>query len=104
MDETSEFDAVAVSEDQWVAWPRIAAVAAMVAFSLPTFITGLEVYHALSPLQALLALTVGSVIIFLIGALMGSIGAKTHMVTGVQTCVFRARCQSSSGSSSPAFA
>ena len=76
MDETSGFDAVAVSEDQWVAWPRIAAVAAMVAFSLPTFITGLEVYHALSPLQALLALTVGSVIIFLIGALMGSIGAK----------------------------
>lgn len=79
MDETSEFDAVAVGEDQWVAWPRIAAVAAMVAFSLPTFITGLEVYHALSPLQALLALAVGSVIIFLIGALMGAIGAKTHM-------------------------
>lgn len=79
MDETSEFDAVAIAEDQWVAWPRIAAVAAMVAFSLPTFITGLEVYHALSPLQALGALAVGSIIIFLIGALMGSIGAKTHM-------------------------
>lgn len=79
MDETSEFDAVAIGEDQLVAWPRIAAVAAMVAFSLPTFITGLEVYHALSPLQAMLALAVGSLIIFIIGALMGGIGAKTHM-------------------------
>lgn len=79
MDETSEFDAVAIGDDQLVAWPRIAAVAAMVAFSLPTFITGLEVYHALSPVQALLALTLGSIIIFIIGALMGGIGAKTHM-------------------------
>lgn len=79
MDETSEFDAVAIGEDQLVAWPRIAAVAAMVAFSLPTFITGLEVYHALSPLQAVLALAAGSLIIFVIGALMGGIGAKTHM-------------------------
>ncbi|NQY98413.1 MAG: cytosine permease [Henriciella sp.] len=51
----------------------------MVAFSLPTFITGLEVYHALSPLQAVLALAAGSLIIFVIGALMGGIGAKTHM-------------------------
>ncbi|MDJ0921590.1 MAG: cytosine permease [Henriciella sp.] len=79
MDETSEFEAVAITEDQFVPWPRIAAVAAMVAFSLPTFITGLEVYEALSPVSAALALLVGSIIIFVIGALMGAIGARTHM-------------------------
>jgi cytosine permease len=79
MDDTSEFAAVAISEDKFVSWPRIAAVAAMVAFSLPTFITGLEVYHAMSPANAMLALLVGSLIIFAIGAMMGAIGAKTHM-------------------------
>lgn len=79
MDDTSEFAAVAIAEDQLVAWPRIAAVAAMVAFSLPTFITGLELYHALTPTNALLALVLGSLIIFVIGVAMGVIGAKTHM-------------------------
>ena len=79
MDNTSEFAAVAINENQFVPWPRIAAVAAMVAFSLPTFITGLEVYHALTPASALIALIIGSLIIFCIGAAMGVIGAKTHM-------------------------
>lgn len=79
MDDASEFAAVAITEDKLVSWPRIAAVAAMVAFSLPTFITGLEVYHAMSPIAAMWALLVGSLIIFTIGAVMGAIGAKTHM-------------------------
>ena len=79
MDNTNEFSAVAISQKQLVPWPRIAAVAALVSFSLPTFITGLEVYHALSPLAAALALLIGSLIIFGIGAMMGAIGARTHM-------------------------
>lgn len=79
MDETSEFEAVTIQEHQLVVWPRIAAVAAMVAFSLPTFITGLEVYHTSSPVSAAWALVVGSVIVFVIGAVMGGIGAQTHM-------------------------
>ena len=52
----SEFAAVAITEDKFVSWPRVAAVAAMVAFSLPTFITGLEVSQGLSPMNAVWAL------------------------------------------------
>lgn len=78
-EQVSEFSAVKIGDDQLVPWPRVAAVGAMVAFSLPTFITGLEVYQALPPLQAILALTIGSLIIFVIGAMMGVIGAKTRM-------------------------
>jgi cytosine permease len=77
--ELSEFSAVKITDSQLVPWPRVAAVGAMVAFSLPTFITGLEVYQALKPMQALLALIIGSVIIFGIGGVMGVIGAKTRM-------------------------
>lgn len=77
--ELNEFSAVKITDSQLVPWPRVAAVGAMVAFSLPTFITGLEVYQALQPIQALLALFIGSVIIFGIGGVMGVIGAKTRM-------------------------
>ncbi|MEO0466161.1 MAG: cytosine permease [Pseudomonadota bacterium] len=79
MDTSNEFAVVAISEDQRVAWPRIASVAAMVAFSLPTFITGLELYHEMTPTAAAWALVFGSMIIFVVGALMGVIGALTHM-------------------------
>ncbi|MEO1407959.1 MAG: cytosine permease, partial [Pseudomonadota bacterium] len=79
LDDVSEFEAVAIGEAQLVAWPRIAAVASMVAFSLPTFITGLELFHALTPIETVAALVAGSLIIFAIGAAMGTIGARTHM-------------------------
>jgi len=75
----NEFAVVAITDDKLVAWPRVAAVAAMVAFSLPTFITGLEISQGLSPVQAVWALIWGSVIILMIGAVMGSIGAKSRM-------------------------
>lgn len=79
MDTLNEFAVVSVEEKQRVAWPRIASVGAMVAFSLPTFITGLELYHDMTPVSAAWALLIGSVIIFIVGALMGVIGAITHM-------------------------
>ncbi len=75
----SEFAAVAIGDDKLVAWPRVAAVAAMVAFSLPTFITGLEVSEGLTPVNAVLALLFGSVIILFIGAIMGVVGAKSRL-------------------------
>lgn len=62
-----------------VNWPRIAAISAMVAFSLPTYITGLEVYQSLTAQNALLAMVVGSIILTLIGGAMGSIGVQTRM-------------------------
>ncbi|MEO1041623.1 MAG: cytosine permease [Pseudomonadota bacterium] len=79
METEDEFAVVAIGSEQRVAWPRIAAVSAMVAFSLPTFITGLEISEGLSPTSALGALLLGSVIIFVVGAAMGVIGALTHM-------------------------
>jgi len=78
-DEMNEFAAVAITDDKLVAWPRVAAIAAMVGFSLPTFITGLEVSEGLSPINAVWALIWGSVIVLIIGAIMGSIGAKGRM-------------------------
>lgn len=79
MDDTSEFSVVAIGENQLVSWPRVAAVAAMVAFSLPTFVTGLEVGAALNPANTAWALLWGSIIIVVIGAVMGVIGAKSRM-------------------------
>ncbi|MEP3653279.1 MAG: cytosine permease [Litorimonas sp.] len=79
MDENSEFAAVKIASNQLVPWPRVAAVGAMVAFSLPTFVTGLEVGAGLSPLNTVWALLWGSVIIVIIGAVMGVIGAKSRM-------------------------
>lgn len=79
MDENSEFAAVTITDNQLVPWPRVAAVGAMVAFSLPTFVTGLEVGAGLSPMNTVWALLWGSAIIVVIGAVMGAIGAKTRM-------------------------
>lgn len=75
----SEFEAVAITDDKLVPWPRVAAVAAMVAFSLPTFITGLEISQGLNPINTFWALFLGSVIILIIGAIMGVIGANGRM-------------------------
>ncbi|MFK7956344.1 MAG: cytosine permease [Lysobacterales bacterium] len=74
-----EFSASGVADHQLVAWPRVAAVAAMVSFSLPTFVTGLEVSEGLAPKSVLLALLLGSLITVLVGSTMGAIGAKTRM-------------------------
>ena len=79
MDDTSEFAVIAIRQDQLVSWPRVAAVAAMVAFSLPTFVTGLEVGAALNPVNTAWAMLWGSIIIVVIGAVMGVIGAKSRM-------------------------
>jgi len=79
MEDGSEFSAAPIRDDQLVAWPRIAAVAAMVAFSLPTFITGLDVSAGLTTQNAMAALIWGSVIVFTVGAVMGAIGAKNRM-------------------------
>lgn len=79
MSDTGEYSAAPVTDDQLVAWPRVAAIAVMVAFALPVFVAGLEMYHALSISDFLIALVVGSVILTVVGATMGSIGARTRL-------------------------
>jgi cytosine permease len=78
-DLNNEFDAVAIRDDQLTPWWRVAAVGSMVAFSLPTFITGLEVYQGLTPWQTVWALIIGSLLIFAIGSAMAGIGSETRM-------------------------
>lgn len=70
---------MAITEDQFVWWPRIAAVAAMIAFSIPTLETGLRVYMESDPSIALLAIVGGSLLLFALGAVIGAIGTRTHM-------------------------
>ena len=79
MEDGSEFSAVPIRDDQLVAWPRVAAIAAMVGFSLPTFLTGLEIFAGLSPIDAMWALFWGSLIVTLVGCVTGYIGAADRM-------------------------
>lgn len=79
MDDGSEFSAVPIRDNQLVAWPRVAAIAAMVGFSLPTFLTGLEVFAGLSPVNAMWALFWGSLIVTIVGCITGYIGAADRM-------------------------
>ena len=79
MEDGSEFSAVPIRDNQLVAWPRVAAISAMVGFSILTFMTGLEVFKGLSPTNALWALFWGSVIVVIIGAITGYIGAADRM-------------------------
>jgi purine-cytosine permease-like protein len=68
MTEGSEFSATPVTDDQLVAWPRVAAIAVMVAFALPVFVAGLEIYQGLSFVDTMIALVIGSVVLTVIGA------------------------------------
>jgi len=79
MADNSEFSAAPITDDQLVGWPRVAAIAVMVAFALPVFVTGLEMYSQLSFTDMMIALVVGSAILTVIGATMGSIGARTRL-------------------------
>ena len=75
--EHDEFSTHAVPTDARVASFRVAAVASMVSFSLPTFIAGIEVSSGVGSDLTLAAILGGALMIFLIGWLMGSIGART---------------------------
>jgi len=75
--EHDEFSTHAVPTRARVASFRVAAVASMVSFSLPTFIAGIEVSSGVGPDLTLAAILGGALVIFLIGWLMGSIGART---------------------------
>ncbi|MFT2092560.1 purine-cytosine permease family protein [Paraglaciecola sp. 2405UD69-4] len=79
MENQNEYSQVAVTKEQLVSWPRVAAVSIMVAFSLPTFITGIEVYQGLTVSDTVWALMIGSIILTVIGGVMGAIGAKTRL-------------------------
>lgn len=73
--DTSQQD---IEGEALVSWPRVAAVSAMVSFSIPTFMTGIELFALLSWQQTVITLLVGGMLLTLVGGLMGSIGAITR--------------------------
>ena len=77
--ESSEYATEPVPDTATVAWYRVAVVAAMVSFSLPSFLTGLEVASAGAPQRSLQILVVGAVILTLLGSITGGIGANTRL-------------------------
>jgi cytosine permease len=77
--ENGEFATEPVPDSHTVSWYRVAFVAAMVAFSLPTFLTGVEVAIATSPWRAFEMLVVGSIILTIIGSITAAIGASTRL-------------------------
>ena len=77
--ESGEFATGPVPEMHSMAWPRVAMVAAMVAFSLPTYLTGVEIYGATETGRALAPILAGGALLTLIGGLCGAIGARTRL-------------------------
>ena len=78
-DTSSEFATTPVPPEQQVGWVRVAIISAMVAFSLPTFVAGAEVFLATDNQSGLVAILLGGTLLTFIAALCGSIGARTHL-------------------------
>jgi len=76
---TEEFPTTPVPEERTVPWVRVGLVSAMVSFSLPTFLTGVEVALVTPGQRVIAALTLGSLILTVIGALCGAIGSRTRL-------------------------
>ena len=77
--ESQEFATEPVPPDHRVGWIRVGLVSAMVAFSLPTFVTGAEVFLAIDNARGMAAILVGCALLTLIGSIAGLIGTRTHL-------------------------
>jgi len=77
-----------VPAEQQVGWLRVGLISAMVSFSLPTFLTGAEIFRAGQNDTVFSATWVGcalTTLIAAIAAIAGSIGARTHLSSYVLT-------------------
>ncbi len=79
LDDGREFATGPVPAARRVGWVRVGLISAMVGFSLPTFVAGVEVFQAAPNDEATLAVLLGCLMLTFIGALTGSIGARTHL-------------------------
>ena len=77
--ESEEFATEPVPAEFRVGWIRVGLISAMVSFSLPMFVAGVEVFLVTPNDQAVAAILLGCVLLTLIGAISGSIGARTHL-------------------------
>lgn len=74
-----EFSTSPVPRDRQVTWWRVGLVSAMVSFSLPTFLTGAEIFLALNNATALKAVVLGCALLALLAGLCGAVGARTRL-------------------------
>ena len=77
--ESEEFATEPVPPAHRVGWVRVGLISAMVAFSLPTFVTGAEVFLATDNSRALASILIGCGMLTLIASICGSIGTRTHL-------------------------
>ncbi|MFQ5548117.1 MAG: purine-cytosine permease family protein [Woeseia sp.] len=77
--DSREFATEPVPDHRTVGWLRVGLISAMVAFSLPTFVAGVEIVTAVSANRAVLSLFFGSLLLTIIGCITGSIGARTRL-------------------------
>lgn len=77
--ESEEFATEPVPKERTVGWLRVGLISAMVAFSLPTFVTGAEVFLAIDNASAVQAVLFGCGILSVIASLSGAIGTRTHL-------------------------
>ncbi|MXW72611.1 MAG: cytosine permease [Gammaproteobacteria bacterium] len=77
--ESLEFATEPVPPRHRVGWLRVGLISAMVAFSLPTFVTGAEVFLAIENADGMTAVLIGCALLTLIGAIAALIGTRTHL-------------------------
>lgn len=77
--ESNEFATEPVPEERTVGWVGVAFVSAMVSFSLPTFVAGVELFAVTANGNAIAAILTGGGILAVIGAITGAIGARTRL-------------------------
>ncbi|MEN7341527.1 MAG: cytosine permease [Pseudomonadota bacterium] len=75
----SEYSTERVPPEKTGGWIAVALVSAMVAFSLPTFVAGVELFAVMDNRLAIMAVLLGGAILTVIGALMGAIGSRTRL-------------------------
>lgn len=84
-DSSEEFSNQRVPASHQVAWLRVGLVSAMVSLSLPTFLTGMEIFIQTDATDGLWALFFGCLLLALIAGLSGAIGTLTHLNSYVLT-------------------
>ncbi|MEM7281046.1 MAG: cytosine permease [Pseudomonadota bacterium] len=77
--ESQEFSTEPVPEHQTVPWVRVGLISALVAFSLPTFLSGIEIMEVTENKDAMIGFVVGGFILAIVGSIMGAIGARTRL-------------------------
>ena len=77
--ESLEFATEPVPPEHRVGWFGVGLISAMVAFALPTFVTGAEVFLAIDNASGMAAVVAGCALLTLIGSITGLIGTRTHL-------------------------